>query len=650
MSSTHYEFSFLSTIGGQKTRLLAATEYQDTALHESLTDTLEELESGTLGESGIPTTKWGIWCSSLRSVRPLILRSTLWQCVAISGMVVSLFATKRALQVDQGVALTFLFCLTFLVADVAKYIIHYFDMPRRAQLARGVQLHLFSRINRKLLVVDPASRGEFSSGNVKTLVSGDVEAVEDFITAASQSWTPAILTVLLTTPAILYLTGTLGAIGIGITLLQLPLAVFAARYVERFKERRQGEQDRLTTVIGEWVKNIRLVRYLHREGAVAKEISIILRRFSFESIKALFVVLLAFAVTYSWWMVPILGMVVSSVYLAIPLDTTTFFPTLWLLSLLSNQVQFIPHSLTQYGSAAAGVSRLEKFFNLPEISRFLRNTDRTQEDGYREHDVSADPPVRLKCKGLSLTYGDSTALSDLNLTIDLTQRTAIVGEVGSGKSSFLNLISGEIGPSAGEIEVQFASGMQGNIWCEEIRSQWRSYFSYSSQEPFLSNASLRSNIDLIGSRSDEEVASAVVSAELVSDISSFEGGKDQEVGETGINLSGGQRQRVSLARAFLSKRPLMLLDDPLSAVDESTEEKLLSSFCRGSSGIILVSHRLNHLHSFDRVIVFSEGKIVEDGSPAILANAPESEFRKLLLARQSGLPLSNVSDTNGGGL
>lgn len=633
-STTPYEFTFLRSIGAQKRRLLVADEFQEVPLYVSLSETLDELESGVLGEehTACKTTKWGIWCSSLRSVRSLIIKSTLWQSLAISGMVLSLFATKRALQVDQGILITLLFCVTFLLADVTKYIVHYFDMPRRAQLARGVQLHLFSRINRKLLVIDPASKGEFSSGNVKTLVSGDVEAVEDFITAASQSWTPAILTIVLSTPAILYLTGSLGAIGIAVTLIQLPLAVCAARYVERFKERRQSEQDRLTTVTGEWVKNVRLVRYLHREGAVAKEISVILRRFSFESIKALFVVLLAFAVTYSWWMVPILGMVVSSAAFAIPLDTTTFFPTLWLLSLLSNQVQFIPHSLTQYGSAAAGVSRLERFFNLPEISRFIRQDTHLPQ---RTATSPEDPPVRLICSSLSLSYGQSAALKEIDLSIDLRQRTAIVGEVGSGKSTFLNLITGEIGPTSGEIEIQFASGLRGSIWCEEIRNRWREYLSYSPQEPFLSNASLRYNIDLIGTRSDEEVARAIADAQLVSDIATFEGGLSQEVGETGINLSGGQRQRVSLSRAFLSQRPLMVLDDPLSAVDEATESLLLSAFLTRCKGVILVSHRLNHLHNLDRVLVFSDGEIVEDGAPAELITRTDSEFSKLLRARQN---------------
>ena len=628
MESSRFNFSILSTIGRQKRRLIAATEYEELPLHISLETTLQSLESHS-EETEQLVSRRGLWIDSLSSVMPLLLRSTFWQSIAIIGMVLSLLATRYVLAVDNGLSFTILVCFSFFIAEISKNVVHYFDMPRRAQLARGVQLHLFAKINRKLLILDPAKRSEFTSGNVKTLIAGDVEAVEDFITAASQAWIPALLALCLTTPPIIYLTGWLGAIGIFCTLLQLPLAWFAARYVERFKGRRQTEQDRLTTVLGEWVRNIRLVRYLHRESAVVREISEILRRFSVESIKAHTVVLASFAITYSWWTIPILAMVLVSSLWHISLGASSFFPALWLLSLLSNQIQFLPHSLTHYGSAAAAVDRLEKFFNLHNITRFVKKSPEPLSDG-------VGIPTKIVIQGGALSYSNQEVISVESLTIDLAKRTVVVGEVGSGKSSLVQMIVGEIAPTHGTIEVEFSSGISGSIWCSEIRERWRRHISFSPQEPFLSNATLRSNIDLFGDCTEEEISRAIELAHLLPDVAQLEHGLDQEVGETGINLSGGQRQRVSLARAFISKRPFMVLDDPLSAVDATTEGILLENFIRESKGFLLVSHRMDNLYQCDRVIVLSKGKIVEDGDPKMLTKDPSSEYAKLLFARMVG--------------
>lgn len=631
MEPQEFQFSPLSTIGEQKRRLIAAKEYRDIPLHSSLEATLASLNHLSSASDSV-VTKAQLWKESLLSVKPLLLASTAWQSVAIVGMVLSLLATRYVLVVDKGVFFTLCICCSYLVAEVSKNLVHYYDMPRRAQLARGVQLHLFAKINRKLLVIDPAQRSEFTTGNVKTLVAGDVEAVEDFITAASQAWIPALLTLCLSTPPILYLTGTLGAVGIGCTLLQLPLAIVAARFVERFKGKRQIEQDRLTTVLGEWVKNVRLVRYLHRESALVREIAWIVKRFSIESIKAHTVILASFALTYSWWTVPILAMVLASSWWSIPLSASSFFPALWLLSLLSNQVQFLPHSLTHYGTAAAAISRLERFFNLATITRFI--TDSTSRNDQIGDQIGV--PVAVVIRDLTLTYNREVVLAIPSLTIEVAQRTAIVGEVGAGKSTFLQLICGEIAPTSGSIEIEFSSGVRASLWCSEVRERWRKYISYSPQEPFLSNATLRSNIDLFGDTTSSSLEGAIASAHLSNDVSLLEHGLEQEVGETGINLSGGQRQRVSLARAFLSKRPYMVLDDPLSAVDAATESILIQNFIQESYGLLLVSHRMDHLRLCDRVLVLQAGRIVEDGSPTELGNNPESAYGTLLFARSGG--------------
>jgi ABC-type multidrug transport system fused ATPase/permease subunit len=125
---------------------------------------------------------------------------------------------------------------------------------------------------------------------------------------------------------------------------------------------------------------------------------------------------------------------------------------------------------------------------------------------------------------------------------------------------------------------------------------------------------------------------AIAASQLHDDLILFPRGLSEEIGESGINLSGGQKQRVSLARAFISQRSVMILDDPLSAVDPKTENLLMDAILAHGKGVILVSHRLAELERCDRVLVLEEGRIVEDGNPQTLAADPDSRFFAFLKA------------------
>ena len=138
------------------------------------------------------------------------------------------------------------------------------------------------------------------------------------------------------------------------------------------------------------------------------------------------------------------------------------------------------------------------------------------------------------------------------------------------------------------------------------------------------------NIDLHGNQSEANVLAAIQQADLSYDLESFPHKLQQEVGEAGINLSGGQKQRVSLARAFISKRKFLVLDDPLSGVDPSTERKLFESIMHASRGFLLASHRLDQLSQCDRILVIDDGKVIEDGAPQTLLKDPTSSFSQFM--------------------
>ena len=243
-------------------------------------------------------------------------------------------------------------------------------------------------------------------------------------------------------------------------------------------------------------------------------------------------------------------------------------------------------------------------------------------------------PVALHFRNVGFQYegAEKPALRNLNFSISLKQHTSLIGTVGSGKSTLLKLMCAEMIPTLGVIEVEFDDGGFQNLWHEDIYRKVRKHLGYMPQEAYLSNTSLAVNVSMDTDHASEDVMQAIRLAELESDIGHWAAGTNEEVGETGVNLSGGQKQRVNLARALYSKRPYLVLDDPLSAVDAVTEAKLMQTLLNGPEGFLLCSHRLTELRLTDRILVLEHGRIVEDGVPSVLMDDENSEFNRQLKA------------------
>lgn len=194
----------------------------------------------------------------------------------------------------------------------------------------------------------------------------------------------------------------------------------------------------------------------------------------------------------------------------------------------------------------------------------------------------------------------AAALSNITCEVRRGSLTAIIGPVGSGKSSLCNAILGEMYRTAGSIAVS------GTV-------------AYAAQTPWILNATLRDNI-LFGQPYNAERYQEVINVcQLEHDISMLKGGDQTEIGEKGINLSGGQKQRVSVARAAYSSASIVLLDDPLSALDPGVGAKVFHKCIAGlmkGRTVVLVANQLNFLHKCDWIVVLS-------GSSGLLPNGED---------------------------
>jgi len=188
----------------------------------------------------------------------------------------------------------------------------------------------------------------------------------------------------------------------------------------------------------------------------------------------------------------------------------------------------------------------------------------------------------------------------LQLEVKPGELLAIVGPVGSGKSSLLAGVVGQLPLVNGALRVD------GKI-------------AYATQQAWMTNESLRNNVLFSSPLDEERYAAALSACQLLPDLEQLPAGDRTEIGERGINLSGGQKQRVSLARAVYSNRDVYLLDDVLSAVDQHVGKKLFTKCIKGaleSKTRLFVTNQLQYLPACDRVAVLRKGEIV--GALALL--------------------------------
>lgn len=255
---------------------------------------------------------------------------------------------------------------------------------------------------------------------------------------------------------------------------------------------------------------------------------------------------------------------------------------------------------------AASMARLEELFSQPPELPLLPAPEPANPGPSRA--------LSLAFTGVSFTYpgAKSPALEEVTLTVPAGARVVILGEVGSGKSTLLNLVPRLHTPPPGTV---FVDGRDVLAWdLQELRGT----VVLVPQTAFLFSATLKENICMgKPEASEEEVWEAVRRAGLLPDVENLPHGLDTLVGERGVTLSGGQRQRVALARALLLQPAVLLLDDCLSAVDRSTEARILDQLPRTT--LLFSTHRLSVAKTAHWVVILEKGKVVEEGTPALLS-------------------------------
>ena len=236
------------------------------------------------------------------------------------------------------------------------------------------------------------------------------------------------------------------------------------------------------------------------------------------------------------------------------------------------------------------------------------------------------PPAAVTLSGLSFTYGEKPIFSKLSLTARPGEIIGVTGSVASGKSTFGRVFLCEA-PYGGS--VRFGSRELSRLSPREIAA----VVGYLGHDPELFADTVRNNV-LCGSRLDE--APYLYATALDNEVKAMENGACTMIGSGGVRLSGGQAQRLALARTLAHPRPLMILDDPFSALDRNTEDIVFAKLQEYAKDkvVFLISHRLYHFPQMQQVIFMEDGKATSGTHDELMSSVPA--YRRLYESQTGG--------------
>ncbi len=488
----------------------------------------------------------------------------------------------------------------FVIRGLTKYVSAVISTRLEEGIMKRVRDALFNHISDQSL--DFFSKRK--AGEIMSLLTNDVHILNHAtINSITVMWRE-VSTVIIYLTLLGLISIKLTAISIGVSMMGLLLIRTATKLLRSYGTRLQAAQADYTSTLQETVFGIRVVKGMNIEHFItarfAEQTAAFVRRATRNArvmglipmVNDTFGIMALVTVFY-------IGSMDTAAGIIAPSSLMTF---LFLLFGLMQPISAIVNTIAaMQRGIAAGANVAAALATEPTITS-----------------GTAEPPALLpvlEATNVSFSYADREVLSNVSFTIHPGEKVALVGASGSGKSTALDLIMRFYDPSSGSIRVNGTDVRTLDL------GAYRRLFGVVSQESLLFNDSIARNIALGDDDMDiERVQLAAHIAHADGFIRETPNGYDTVIGDRGMRISGGQRQRIAIARALYRQPPILLFDEATSALDTESERLVQGAIDDALVGrtAIIVAHRLSTVVNADRILVFDNGRIVEEGSHAEL--------------------------------
>jgi len=462
------------------------------------------------------------------------------------------------------------------------------------------------RIRRSLLQrLERVSMSEYEtlgSGTVASHLVTDIDAVDNFIGIATSKFIVAVLSIVGTGIVLLWMHWQLALFILFLNPLVIYVTTLFGRKVKKLKRQENSAYQLFQEALSETLDAIQQIRasnrekhYISRIIGKADHIRHHSKSFTWKSDAAARLSFTVFLFGFDIFRALSMVMVLYS-------DLTigqmlAVFAYLWYMMGPVQEVLAIQYS---FNGAQAALERLNQLLDINLEPVYPHNEDPFQ----------GQATTDLRLQNVSFRYGDGPlVLNDISLAIAAGEKVALVGASGGGKTTMVQVILGLYPPNSGQI--CFDGVPVSEIGMDVVRDNVATVL----QHPALFNDTVRMNLTLGQEIEDKKLWQALEIAQLADIIRDLDDGLETMIGRYGIRLSGGQRQRLAVARMVLSDPKVVILDEATSSLDTATESNLhsaLQEFLHGRTTLI-IAHRLSAVKQADRVLVFEDGQIVEEG-------------------------------------
>ncbi|KAJ3040385.1 Multidrug resistance-associated protein 4 [Rhizophlyctis rosea] len=510
----------------------------------------------------------------------------------------------------------FLWALGLCLCEYAHAICHQSEFWGSVHVGVGVRTAFIATIYRKSLELGLGHTS--STGYILNLISNDVQRFEDAAPFAHYIWV-APIHLLLVTYFVYNNLGYAGFASIGVLLLFIPLQFWFGRIFAALRRKTSVERDERIKSGSDMLGGVQVVKLYAWEKPFIAKISK-LRDTELGSIKNASILRAINESLYfaSNSLVNIAGFLVFHFTGGVFTPAKVFTTITYMNQCRLSMANFFPRAVQFTFEALVSLHRVQSFLSLPSMIAPTPESVAAAEELCNSH--GDDAMVVIESGSFAWTSeGEKrrVILEDVDLVVRKGELCCVVGSVGSGKSSLLNAILGEMVLVSGRVGVRPASSPSDTGLC-------RPKVAYAGQSPWITSATVKENI-LFGSKWDKgRFEWTLRICQMERDVGLFEEGVETLIGERGVTLSGGQRARLALARAVYYDADIIILDDPLSAVDTKVGRALFESciceLVKEGKAVILVSHQLQYVRAVGgdggvpgRVVLLEGGRVRAQG-------------------------------------